>query len=88
MHFQAFPLVFPILMFGDQRLPFGRGEVAQRFTAFQLMLGVTIVSAGQELIGFIDTGAMLPMIAGSLPDFGSEFEKYAADLKREAERGG
>lgn len=34
------------------------------------------------------TGAMLPMIAGSLPDFAPEFEKYAADLKREAEKGG
>ena len=33
------------------------------------------------------TGAMLPLIAGSLPDFGPEFEKYAADLKREAEKG-
>lgn len=32
------------------------------------------------------TGMMLPMIAGSLPDFRSEFEQYAADLKREAER--
>ena len=31
------------------------------------------------------TGLMLPMIAGSLPDFIPEFEKYAADLKREAE---
>jgi len=31
------------------------------------------------------SGVMLPMIAGSLPDFGPEFEKYAADLKREAE---
>lgn len=31
-------------------------------------------------------GLMLPMIAGSLPDFGPAFEAYAADLKREAER--
>lgn len=31
-------------------------------------------------------GAMLPMIAGSLPDFGPEFEKFAADLKRAAEQ--
>ena len=34
------------------------------------------------------TGAMLPMIAGSLPDFAPEFEKYAAALKREAEKAG
>ena len=33
------------------------------------------------------SGAMLPLIAGSLPDFGPDFEKYAADLKREAEKG-
>jgi hypothetical protein len=32
------------------------------------------------------TGAMLPLIAGSLPDFRPVFETYAADLKREAER--
>jgi uncharacterized protein YndB with AHSA1/START domain len=31
-------------------------------------------------------GVMLPMIKGSLPDFGPPFEQYAADLKREAER--
>jgi uncharacterized protein YndB with AHSA1/START domain len=31
-------------------------------------------------------GLMLPMIAGSLPDFAPVFEQYAADLKREAER--
>ncbi len=32
------------------------------------------------------TGLMLPMIAGSLPDFRPVFERYAADLKAEAER--
>lgn len=31
-------------------------------------------------------GLMLPMIKGSLPDFGPPFEQYAADLKKEAER--
>ena len=31
------------------------------------------------------TGLMLPMIAGSLPDFRPAFEQYLADLKREAE---
>jgi hypothetical protein len=31
-------------------------------------------------------GVMLPMIKGSLPDFGPAFEAYAEDLKREAER--
>jgi hypothetical protein len=33
------------------------------------------------------SGMMLPMIKGSLPDFAPVFEKYAADLKQEAERG-
>ena len=32
------------------------------------------------------SGLMLPLIAGSLPDFGPTFEQYAADLKREAEQ--
>ena len=32
------------------------------------------------------SGAMLPMIAGSLPDFVPIFEQYASDLKRAAER--
>lgn len=32
------------------------------------------------------SGLMLPMIAGSLPDFGPSFERYAADLKRAAEQ--
>jgi hypothetical protein len=31
-------------------------------------------------------GVMLPMIKGSLPDFGPAFETYASDLKREAEK--
>ena len=34
------------------------------------------------------SGVMLPMIKGTLPDFGPVFEQYAADLKREAERAG
>jgi hypothetical protein len=32
------------------------------------------------------SGVMLPLIKGSLPDFGPPFEQYAADLKREAEK--
>jgi hypothetical protein len=31
------------------------------------------------------SGVMLPLIKGSLPDFGPPFEQYAADLKRAAE---
>ena len=33
------------------------------------------------------SGLMLPMIAGSLPDFAPAFERYAADLKSAAEKG-
>ena len=32
------------------------------------------------------SGLMLPLLRGSLPDFGPVFERYADDLKREAER--
>lgn len=32
------------------------------------------------------SGVLLPMIKGSLPDFGPVFEAYAEDLKRAAER--
>jgi hypothetical protein len=32
------------------------------------------------------SGVMLPMIKGSLPDFGPVFDRYARDLKNEAER--
>jgi len=31
-------------------------------------------------------GIMLPLIKGSLPDFGPVFDRYANDLKREAEK--
>jgi hypothetical protein len=32
------------------------------------------------------TGLMLPLVKGSMPDFGPVFEHYANDLKQEAER--
>jgi len=32
------------------------------------------------------SGLMLPLVKGSLPDFGPVFERYASDLKKEAER--
>ncbi|HEY8038172.1 MAG TPA: SRPBCC domain-containing protein, partial [Polyangiaceae bacterium] len=43
--------------------------------------GATEFSMKEEL-----SGVMLPMIKGSLPDFGPVFEAYAEDLRREAER--
>jgi hypothetical protein len=32
------------------------------------------------------SGLLLPLVKGSMPDFGPVFEQYANDLKREAER--
>lgn len=34
----------------------------------------------------IFSGLMLPLIAGKLPDFAPIFERYAADLKKAAEK--
>ena len=31
------------------------------------------------------SGLMLPFVQGSMPDFGPVFERYASDLKHEAE---
>jgi hypothetical protein len=31
------------------------------------------------------SGVILPLVKGSMPDFGPVFERYASDLKREAE---
>lgn len=48
-----------------------------------------LVAQGDGTTGFTMSerfaGLMLPMIKGSLPDFGPSFEQYALDLKREAE---
>jgi uncharacterized protein YndB with AHSA1/START domain len=44
--------------------------------------GSTEFSMNEELSGW-----MLPLIKGSLPDFGPVFETYAEDLKRAAEGG-
>ncbi len=50
----------------------------------------TLAKAGDGSTDFTMTevfsGVMLPMIAGSLPDFGPIFETYAGDLKRAAEK--
>jgi hypothetical protein len=50
----------------------------------------TLTSAGTGSTRFrmeeIFSGTMLPMIKGSLPDFGPVFDAYAADLKRACEK--
>ena len=52
------------------------------FTLTKRAAGVTELAMTE-----VFPGAMLPMIKGSLPDFGSVFETYARDLKRAAEGG-
>lgn len=63
--------------------------------AAPMFQGVRTYSLAQRPDGSTDyamrevfSGLMLPMIAGSLPDMGPVFERYAADLKAEAERAG
>jgi uncharacterized protein YndB with AHSA1/START domain len=62
--------------------------------AAPMFKGVRTFSLSQKPDGTTDfsmveviSGLMLPMIKGSLPDFGPPFEQYASDLKREAEGG-
>lgn len=52
----------------------------RRFTLASGEDGVTRFTMTEKF-----SGLMLPMIAGSLPDFGPIFERYAADLKQAAE---
>jgi len=58
-----------------------------------LFKGVRTFSLTLRDDGWIDfamaerlSGLMLPLVKGSLPDFGPIFERYADELKREAER--
>jgi hypothetical protein len=51
----------------------------------------TLASKGNGVTEFamkeVFSGAMLPLVRGSLPDFGPAFEAFARDLKRTAEAG-
>lgn len=49
---------------------------------------LTPAAAGSTTFSMVEvlSGLMLPMIAGSLPDFVPVFERYAADLKAAAEK--
>jgi hypothetical protein len=67
------------MIWKDGMAPFFSGE--RRYT-------LTPRSDGSTDFSMVETfsGLMLPMIAGSLPDFRATFEQYAADLKAEAEQ--
>jgi uncharacterized protein YndB with AHSA1/START domain len=51
-------------------------------------LAPTAAGATRFVLEEVFTGIMLPLISLSLPDFKPVFERYAADLKQEAERTG
>jgi hypothetical protein len=71
----------------DQRMVWQDG-MAHLFTGVR---SYTLTPKGDGSTDFsmveVISGLMLPLIGGSLPDFGPSFEQYAADLKREAESG-
>jgi hypothetical protein len=66
------------MVWRDGMLPMFEG--VRTYTLLPAADGSTVFSMVE-----VFRGAMLPMIAGSLPDVGSSFERYAADLKKEAE---
>lgn len=67
------------MVWSDGMAPMFKG--VRTFTLTDKGDGSTDFSMKEEF-----SGVMLPMIKGSLPDFGPVFETYAEDLKREAER--
>ncbi len=68
------------MVWSDGFAPMFKGE--RTYTLTPKADGVTEFAMTERL-----SGLMLPMIKGSLPDFGPAFETYAADLKRAAEGG-
>jgi hypothetical protein len=68
-----------LLIWEDGAAPMFKG--VRRYT-------LTPKADGSTDFSMVETfsGLMLPMIAGSLPDFRPSFAQYAADLKAEAER--
>ncbi len=67
------------MVWSDGFAPMFRG--VRTFTLTEKPGGVTAFDMRE-----VFSGLMLPMIRGSLPDFGPSFEQFASDLKREAER--
>ena len=67
------------MIWSDGMAPMFKG--VRTFTLTPNSDGSTEFSMKEEF-----SGLMLPMIKGSLPDFGPVFETYAEDLRREAEK--
>jgi hypothetical protein len=67
------------MVWSDGMAPMFKGE--RTFTLKSRADGTTDF----EMVEIL-SGVMLPMIKGSLPDFGPLFDRYALDLKKEAER--
>lgn len=67
------------MVWSDGMLPFFKGVRTFTLTPSGDATEFTMVEVFQ--------GMMLPMIKGALPDFGPPFERYALDLKQEAEKG-
>jgi hypothetical protein len=66
------------MVWQDGMAPMFRG--VRTFTLVPNGDGTTRFAMAEEF-----SGLMLPLIKGSLPDFGPVFERYAEDLKRAAE---
>jgi len=66
------------MVWRDGRAPMFKGE--RTFTLTPQTDGTTDF----EMVEIL-SGVMLPMIKGSLPDFAPVFDRYALDLKKEAE---
>lgn len=75
----AFPEPGAVMTWSDGFAPMFRGVRTYR-----------VEPAGKGRTRFameeVFSGLMLPMIKGSLPDFGPSFERWVADLKAEAQR--
>jgi hypothetical protein len=67
------------MVWGDGMAPIFRGE--RTYT-------LTPSAGGKTTFSMVEVfaGMMLPLIKGSLPDFRSSFDQYAADLKRACEK--
>jgi hypothetical protein len=67
------------MVWSDGMAPMFKGE--RTFTLTPRADGTTELEMVETF-----SGLMLPMIKGSLPDFAPVFDRYARDLKKEAER--